>query len=59
MLELLHKHRHEYIADNPAAEKIVAAGEAPVAKDLNPAELASWTSVARTVLNLHEMITRN
>ncbi len=59
MLELLHKHRQEYIADNPAAEKIVAAGEAPVAKDLNPAELAAWTSVARTVLNLHEMITRN
>ena len=59
LLDLLKKHRQEYIADNAAAEKIVAAGDAPVAKDLNPAELAAWTNVARTVLNLHETITRN
>ena len=59
LLGLLQKHRKEYIADNPAAEKIITAGEAPTAKDLNPAELAAWTSVARTVLNLHESITRN
>ena len=58
-MELLEKHRKEYIAENTAAEKIVSAGEAPVAKDLNPAELAAWTSIARTVLNLHETITRN
>ena len=59
LMELLEKHRKEYIAENTAAEKIVSAGEAPVAKDLNPAELAAWTSIARTVLNLHETITRN
>ena len=59
VLKLLEKHRKEYIADNTAAEKIVSAGDAPPAKDLNPAELAAWTSVARTVLNLHETITRN
>jgi hypothetical protein len=25
----------------------------------DPIELAAWTSVARTILNLHETITRN
>ena len=28
-------------------------------RDLDPAELAAWTSVARVLLNLHETITRN
>ena len=27
--------------------------------DIDPAELAAWTSVARVLLNLHETITRN
>ena len=27
-------------------------------KDLDRAELAAWTSVARVILNLHETITR-
>ena len=31
----------------------------PAPKDLDPAELAAWTSVARTVLNLHAVVTRN
>jgi hypothetical protein len=26
--------------------------------ELNAAELAAWTNVARTILNLHETITR-
>ena len=30
-----------------------------VAADIEAAELASWTSVARTIFNLHEFITRN
>ena len=32
---------------------------APATKEIAPAELAAWTSVARTILNLHETITRN
>jgi hypothetical protein len=59
LVELLDKHRQQYTADKAAAEKLVSAGIASVAKDLDAAELAAWTSVARAVLNLHETITRN
>ena len=33
-------------------------GQRPTSQ-LDPAELAAWTSVARVILNLHETITRN
>jgi hypothetical protein len=59
LTDLLKKHRAEYQADRPAAERLIAAGIASVAKDLDAAELAAWTSVARSMLNLHETITRN
>jgi hypothetical protein len=59
LIGLLDKHRAEYSADRAAAEKLIATGLAPIAKDLDAAELAAWTSVTRTLLNLHETITRN
>ena len=34
-------------------------GEAPVAKNLDVAEHAAWTAVARVLLNLHETINRS
>lgn len=49
-----------YYENNPeAAEKLLGIGLAPRPKNMNPVELASWTIVARTVLNLNEVITRN
>jgi hypothetical protein len=59
LTELLGKHRKEYAADKDAAKRATSAGEWPVAQDLDPVELAAWTSVARVLLNLHETITRN
>jgi len=59
LVALLEKHRGEYSSDSAAAEKLISTGLAPVAKDLDTAELAAWTSVTRAVLNLHETITRN
>ncbi|MEX2141688.1 MAG: PSD1 and planctomycete cytochrome C domain-containing protein [Pirellulales bacterium] len=59
LIELLEKHRGQYQANRVAAEQLIAAGLAPVAKDLDAAELAAWASVTRAVLNLHETITRN
>jgi hypothetical protein len=59
LVELLEKHRQQYGADQAAAEKFISQGLAPMPKDLDAAELAAWTSVVRTVLNLHETITRN
>jgi hypothetical protein len=56
---LLDKHLTEYRADRAAASELIRTGERPVPTDLDPAELAAWTSVARVVLNLHETITRN
>jgi hypothetical protein len=58
LAELLGRHGAQYRADPRAAARLVAAGQAPVAKDLDPVELAAWTSVARAILNLPEVITR-
>jgi hypothetical protein len=57
--EMVAKHLAEYREDPQAAAAVVSAGAAPVAKDLDAAELAAWTSLARVLLNLHETITRN
>ena len=59
LTELYRKHLAEFQADRAAAEKAVTVGQSPLPKDMNIAELAAWTSVARVILNLHETITRN
>ncbi len=56
--DLLSKHRATYTADPAAAEKTAASGESPRAKGLDAIEVAAWTSIARTLLNLHETMTR-
>jgi len=58
LLELFRKHLEEYRQDVDSAKKLVSAGGAPPANNVDLAELAAWTSVARTILNLHETITR-
>jgi hypothetical protein len=59
LTELFQKHLAEFRTDKAAAQKAVSVGQAPLPKDVDPAELAAWTSVARAILNLHETITRN
>jgi hypothetical protein len=59
LTELYEKHLAEFRADKAGAEKAVTVGQWPVPKDVDTAELAAWTSVARVILNLHETITRN
>ncbi len=58
LLALLTKHRAEFSAERDGARKLLAVGQAPLPANADQAELAAWTSVARTVLNLHECITR-
>ncbi|MBI2826837.1 MAG: PSD1 domain-containing protein [Planctomycetia bacterium] len=58
LVSLAEKHREHYAAHVDEARKLVATGEWPVPQDVDPAELAAWTSVARTILNLHETMTR-
>lgn len=56
---LLAKHHAEFATDPEAARKLLGVGELPIAADLDAASLAAWMSVARTVLNLDETITRD
>jgi hypothetical protein len=58
LVALLEKHQQYYATNPDEARKLVAVGESPVPPDLDPAELAAWTSIARTILNLHETISR-
>jgi hypothetical protein len=57
--QLLSKHRAEYRADPRAAGRLVHAGLAPLPSGVDVVELAGWTSVARAILNLPEVITRS
>jgi hypothetical protein len=59
LLDLYDKHRQQLTADKDAAKQLLAVGDAKAPSDLDTAELAAWTSVARVILNLHETITRN
>jgi hypothetical protein len=56
---LLDKHRGQYQKDKAAAAFFLKVGNTPPPADLDLAELATWTNVARAILNLHETITRS
>jgi hypothetical protein len=45
--------------DKVGVAGLLAVGEAPVPKNIKPADLAAMTTVARVILNLHEAITRD
>ena len=59
LASVLGKHLEQYTADQKAAAALLHVGNHPAAKDLTLPELAAWTSVARVILNLHEIITRD
>ncbi len=56
---LLAKHRAKYRADPQAARRVMTIGQAPAPQGMSIEELAGWTSVARAILNLPEVITRS
>ncbi len=55
---LYQKHHRQYSDDEAAVKALLGVGEYAAPSDPPAAELAAWTSVARTILNLHETITR-
>ncbi|MGB7159871.1 MAG: PSD1 and planctomycete cytochrome C domain-containing protein [Tepidisphaeraceae bacterium] len=59
LTDMLAKHRKAFTAHPDEAKKLIATGEFAQASDVDAVELAAWTNVARTILNLHETITRN
>ncbi|HYZ83658.1 MAG TPA: DUF1553 domain-containing protein [Bryobacteraceae bacterium] len=59
LTELYRKTLQRFESDKKGAEELLRVGEAPVASTANAPQLAALTTVARTILNLHETITRN
>lgn len=59
ILAEIQKEHFAYFQANPAAAKELSrVGDRPVPEDIEPAQLAAWTSVSRVLLNMHETITR-
>lgn len=56
---LLTVQREKYQNDKPAATKLLGVGESPRDSRWPVEELAAWTMIASTVLNLDEAVTRN
>jgi mono/diheme cytochrome c family protein len=58
LLDVYQRQLAAFRADPAAAEKLLGVGESKRNEQLDPAELAAWTSVATVILNLDEMITK-
>jgi hypothetical protein len=58
LLRLVAQLRQEYRANPEAALQLLAVGESPRARDLDPGELAAWTAMCRVLLNLDETINK-
>lgn len=58
LLGLYSAHLEQFKASAQSAKELLSVGSRPVANDIDAAELAAWTSVARALMNLHEFITR-
>ncbi|REK09497.1 MAG: DUF1553 domain-containing protein [Planctomycetota bacterium] len=60
LLESLLADSRQHFHQNPnAADDLLGVGQKAVPDDVDTVELAAWTTLARAVFNLHEMITRN
>ncbi|HEV3115920.1 MAG TPA: DUF1549 and DUF1553 domain-containing protein, partial [Gemmataceae bacterium] len=53
------KHLQEFRTEKQAPDLLLQVGDHPAPREMDAAELAAWTSVARVILNLHETITRH
>lgn len=57
--KLVERQREDFRNDPKAANELLHVGDRPVPSDIDASDLATWTAVARVILNLHETITRN
>lgn len=55
---LLHRQRDRFGASPETTSALLHVGDSKVADGLDPTELAAWTVVAHTILNLDEALTR-
>jgi hypothetical protein len=58
LLPLLQTQIKQYEQQPAAAKELLSLGARPLPTDIEAANLAGWTAVARVILNLHELITR-
>jgi hypothetical protein len=58
LLKLYEEQLAAYRANDQAAAKLLGVGESGHNEALNPSELAAWTVVASTILNLDETVTK-
>jgi hypothetical protein len=56
--QVYEKQKSRFAASPDAAEKLLSVGESPRDASLDHAELAAWTMVASTLLNLDEAVTK-
>jgi hypothetical protein len=60
ILNKLYQKEHAHYADHKdAAQKLIAIGESKPDPRVEPADLAAWTMVASTILNMDETVTKN
>ena len=58
LLTGLSHHRNRFTNDEAAAKVLIQTGEWPVDENLPPAELAAWTTICSTIMNLDEAVTK-
>jgi hypothetical protein len=58
LLDGLQYHRARYEKDRAAAQRLLAAGEAPRDSRVDTAELAAYTALCNEILNLDEVVTK-
>lgn len=58
LLNGLSFHRQRFGNDLDAARRLINTGEWPVSGDVEPMDLAAWTVICSTVLNLDETVTK-
>jgi Protein of unknown function (DUF1553) len=59
LLDIYQQQLTDYQNDKEAAEKLLDVGGFKARPELDHADLAAWTMVANTILNLDETITKN
>ena len=59
LTKLIDQTRSDYQAKPESAKELLSVGLSPSASDIDPVELATWTSIARAILNMNETVTRN
>ena len=59
LLSMFHQQQAKYKANSHAAERLLSVGESPHDPSLDPAAHAAWTTVASTILNLDEAVTKH